>query len=228
LIGDWPTRAGTINRALNGNHEMYSGGRGYFEALTSFFRQSSSCIAMQNTNWLILGLDTAYNDFDLDDAQVAWIKRMVTAAGQRKIILCSHHQPFSALDAQGPNLQAALGELLDKQRITAWFWGHEHRLVVYEPHLTWGVKGRCMGHGGFPAFRDTAIGAGGDIYQWIYMRSRPYAPEALVFDGPNFWVRADPDKYSPHGYLFLELDGDKAWETYRTPDNVAISERWQL
>src|SRR5258708_23211835 len=88
LIGDWPTRVGTINRALNGNHEMYSGGKGYFEALTSFFGQSSSCIALQNTNWLILGLDTAYNDFDLDGAQVAWVKSMVAAAESRNAILC--------------------------------------------------------------------------------------------------------------------------------------------
>jgi hypothetical protein len=228
LIGDWPSRPGTINRALNGNHEMYSGGKGYFEALTSFFQQSSSCFAMQSTHWLILGIDTSYNDFDLDPAQVAWIKKMVAAAGTRQVILCSHHQPFSALDDQGPKLQVALSELLDKQRITAWFWGHEHRLVVYEPHQKWGVKGRCVGHGGFPADRDTAIGAGGNVYKWIHMQSRPHAPEALLLDGPNFWVTAKPDEYSPHGYLFLELDGSRAWETYRTPDNVAVSERWSL
>src|ERR1039458_592619 len=30
LVGNWPQRpAGTINRALNGNHEMYSGGKAY-------------------------------------------------------------------------------------------------------------------------------------------------------------------------------------------------------
>jgi Calcineurin-like phosphoesterase len=228
LIGEWPTRRGTINRALNGNHEMYSGGKGYFEALTSFFQQSSSCFAMQNTQWLILGLDTSYTDFDLDQAQVAWVRKMVAAAGTRQLIICSHHQPFSALDDQGPKLQVALSDLLDHQRMTAWFWGHEHRLVVYEPHQKWGVKGRCIGHGGFPADRDTKIGAGGNVYKWIHMQSRPHAPEALLLDGPNFWVTAKPDEYSPHGYLFLELDGKKAWETYRTPDNIAVSERWAL
>src|SRR5262249_44219060 len=42
LIDDRPLRGGaTINRALNGNHEMYSGGVGYFAALTSFFKQSA-------------------------------------------------------------------------------------------------------------------------------------------------------------------------------------------
>jgi calcineurin-like phosphoesterase family protein len=228
LIGDWPARPNAINRTLNGNHEMYSGGKGYFEALQSFFKQSSSCFAMQNANWLILGLDTSYTDFDLDAAQVAWVKRMVAAAGTRQVILCSHHQLFSALDDQGPKLQVAMSELLEKQRITAWFWGHEHRLVVYEPHHRWGVKGRCVGHGGFPSFRDTDIGAGGNVYKWIHMQSRPHAPEALLLDGPNFWVTEKPGLYSPHGYLFLELAGKKAWETYRSPDNVGVSERWQL
>jgi predicted phosphodiesterase len=228
LVADWPARANAINRALNGNHEMYSGGNGYFDALTSFFKQSSSCFAMQNANWLIIGIDSAYTDNDIDPAQVAWVKTLVAAAGRRKVILCSHHQPFSALDTQGPKLQAALLDLLEAQRITAWFWGHEHRLVVYEPHLTWGVKGRCIGHGGFPSSRDTSIGGGGNIYQWIHLHARPHAPEALVLDGPNFWVTASPTQYSPHGYLFLELDGAKAFETYRTPDNIGVSERWQL
>ena len=228
LVGSWPTRPGTINRALNGNHEMYSGGRGYFDALSLFFQQSSSCVALQNTNWLILGLDTAYVDFDLSPAQVQWITQMIAAAGTRKVILCSHHQPFSSLDDQGPNLQAALGPLLDSQRIEAWFWGHEHRLVVYEPHPTWGVKGRCIGHGGFPSDRDTRLGAGGDLYHWIHLKQRPHAPEAMLFDGPNFWVTAAPDKYSPHGFVFLELDGANAWETYRTPDNIGIAPRSKL
>ena len=228
LIGDWPKRPNAINRTLNGNHEMYSGGKGYFEALQTFFNQPSSCFALQNANWLILGLDTSYTDFDLDPGQVAWVKRRVAAAGRRKVILCSHHQPFSALDDQGPKLQVALNELLEQQRITAWFWGHEHRLVLYEPHQRWGFKGRCVGHGGFPAVRDTDVGAGGNVYKWIHMRARPHAPAAQLFDGPNFWVTERPAQFSPHGYLFLELDGRNAWETYRTPDNVGISERLSL
>ena len=229
LVGEWPVRGGAINRALNGNHEMYSGGHGYFRALETFFKQPASCFAMQNSHWLLIGLDTAYRDFDISADQVAWVTRLVAAAGpERKVILFSHHQLFSQLDDQGPNLQAALSPLLEQQRITAWFWGHEHRLVVYEPHPRWAVKGRCVGHGGFPALRDVAIGAGGSVYRWIHMAADLHAPEALLLDGPNFWVTVSPQQYSPHGFLFLEFDGAKAWETYRTPDNIAVSERWAL
>jgi hypothetical protein len=41
-------------------------------------------------------------------------------------------------------------------------------------------------------------------------------------------VTLNPNQYSPNGFLFLEFDGANAWETYRTPDNVAVSERWAL
>jgi len=229
LVGDWPSRGGiTINRSLNGNHEMYSGGHGYFDALGSFFHQPASCFAMQNSNWVLVCLDTAYLDFNLDPAQVAWLKSIADAAGTRKLILFSHHQPFSQLDSQGPHIQEALADLLNKQRIHAWFWGHEHRLVRYDAHSKWGFKGRCIGNGGFPAFRDDLIKPG-NTYVWVDMPARPSGvPAAKVLDGPNFWVAEDPMKYSPHGFVTLEFDGDKVWETYYTPDHISVTARMQL
>lgn len=223
LVGGWPKRPnGTINRALNGNHEMYSGGKGYFEALTAFFQQPASCFALQNSKWILICMDTAYEDFDLDPKQVAWIKATVAAAGSRKLILFSHHQPFSQLDSQGPNLQVALADLLNTQRIHAWFWGHEHRLVLYEPHSKWGFKGRCIGNGGYPGFRDDLPDAHGDIYQWLTLPPQPHAPQARLLDGPNFWVTQDPARFSPHGYVVLDFDGDTVTETYRVPNNIGI------
>jgi len=223
LVGDWPKRpVGTINRSLNGNHEMYSGGKGYFQALQDFFGQPASCFAMQNSNWVLACLDTAYEDFDISKAQVAWLNNIVAAAGTRKLILFSHHQPFSQLDEQGPKLQVALADLLKQQRIHAWFWGHEHRLVLYDPHPLWGLKGRCIGNGGFPAFRDDLPDAHGDLYQWLILPPQPHAPGARLLDGPNFWIPQDPEGFSPHGYVFLEFDGDTVSEIYRTPDNIGL------
>jgi hypothetical protein len=223
LVGNWPKRpAGTINRSLNGNHEMYSGGKGYFQALSSFFQQPASCFALQNSNWILICLDTAYNDFNLDEKQVAWVKGIVKAAGNRKLILFTHHQPFSQLDDQGPNLQIALADLLNTQRIHAWFWGHEHRLVLYDPHPTWGFKGRCIGHGGFPAFRDDLPDADGNVYQWLILPALPQAPRAQLLDGPNFWIPQDPEGFSPHGFVVLDFDGGTVWETYRVPNNIGL------
>jgi len=223
LVGNWPKRpAGTMNRSLNGNHEMYSGGQGYFQALGDFFQQPASCFAMQNSNWILVCLDTAYEDFNLDPKQVAWLKSIVDAAGTRKLILFSHHQPFSQLDNQGPHLQTALTNILNKQRVHAWYWGHEHRLVLYDPHPKWGLKGRCIGHGGFPGFRDDLPDAHGDLYQWLILPAQDNAPKAQLLDGPNFWIPQDTTGFSPHGYVFLEFDGDTLWETYRTPDNIGL------
>lgn len=210
------------------NHEMYSGGHGYFGALASFFQQPASCFAMQNSNWILACLDTAYVDFDIDDTQVAWPQAVVAAAGNRKLILFSHHQPFSQLDSQGPKIQAALHDLLNKQRIHAWFWGHEHRLALYEPHTTWGFKGRCVGNGGFPAFRDELTTTPSPVYQWINLKTAPHAPAAKLLDGPNLWISEDPMRYSPHGFLTLDFDGDQVWETYYTPDKIALTPRMQL
>ena len=110
---------------------MYSGGDGYFQALTNFFDQSASCFALENSSWILICLDTAHEDFDLDLKQVAWMRSILAGAGTRKLLLFYHHQPFSQLDSQGPNLQVALADLLNTQRIHTWFWGHEYRLQIY-------------------------------------------------------------------------------------------------
>lgn len=223
LVGGWPKRPdGTINRALNGNHEMYSGGSGYFQALDDFFHQPASCFALQNAQWILVCLDTSYQDFDLDEKQVAWLKSIVAAAGTRKLILFSHHQPFSQLDDQGPKLQVALADLLQEQRIHTWYWGHEHRLVIYDRHPLWGFSGRCIGHGGFPQLRDHLPHGGGDVYEWLLLPQQPYAPGARLLDGPNFWITQAPQDFSPHGYVFLEFDGNTASEIYRAPNNIGL------
>jgi len=230
LVGDWPKCSSkTVSRTLNGNHEMYSGGQGYFSALFSApFKQPASCFAMQNSKWLLICLDTAYVDFDLDPAQVDWATKLIDSSGGRKVILFSHHQPFSQMDSQGPNLQAALHGLLDQQRIYAWYFGHEHRLMIYEPHSQWGVRARLVGHGGFPEFRDTVEGCGGDEIHFVHLGAKPYAPAAELLDGPNEYISDDPAGYSPHGYVVLDFSDAKAFETYYAPGGETIRGRREL
>ena len=178
---------------------------------------------MQNTNWILACLDTAYKDFDLDAKQVAWLKSIVDAAGTRKLILFSHHQPFSQLDDQGPKLQVALADLLSKQRIHAWFWGHEHRLVIYDPHPIWGLKGRCIGHGGFPDFATIFPKQSGELYQWLILPRAASCCRGAAAGRAEFLDPAGTTgKFSPHGYVFLQFDGDTVWETYRTPNNIGL------
>jgi choline dehydrogenase-like flavoprotein len=65
----WPTRGTLGSFALMGNHEMYSGGFGYFEKflpVLGVFQpqrqpQSASYFCLETDDWLILGLDTGYH-----------------------------------------------------------------------------------------------------------------------------------------------------------------------
>ena len=227
FLDAWPTGAGKVSRALNGNHEMYSGGFAYFEDILPKFKQPSSYFALQNNNWLLIGLDTAHTDHALDTQQVAWLKSVVQKAGQRKVILFSHHQPFSRLDKQGPKLQTALADLFQKKAITAWYWGHEHYCIIYDKHPTFGLLGRCIGHGGIPSPRKIqVIDAPADQrlsgVAWKRLAASPDAPCCLVLDGPNPLVKGEEEKFGPHGYLTLDFDGSKLIERVHLPDGTEI------
>src|SRR5947209_2684410 len=136
---------------------MYSGGDPYFDTILPKFRQPSSYFALQNTHWLLIGLDTAHSDHNLDKRQIAWLNSVLKQKGDRKVILFSHHQPFSRLDKQGLDLQEAMATVLRDKAITAWYWGHEHDCIIYEKDERFGLLGRCIGHGGIPAPRKSKV-----------------------------------------------------------------------
>jgi hypothetical protein len=227
FLDAWPDGAGKLSRALNGNHEMYSGGYTYFDDILPKFEQPSSYFAVQNANWLLVGLDTACSNHALDNQQVAWLKSMVQKAGKRKVVLFSHHQPFSRFDQQGPTLQTALADLLQNNAITAWYWGHEHNCVVYDKHPKFGLLGRCIGHGGIPSPRKTEVlDAPTDRSLngvcWKRLSANADAPPSLVLDGPNPLVTGEEVKFGPHGYLTLDFDGPNLIERVHLPDGTEI------
>lgn len=224
----WPKVAGASNRALNSNHEMYTGGYAYFDMTLKQFGQPASYFAVQNDFWTLVGLDTAYHEHDLTDDQVAWLKSIVAAAGNRKVVLFSHHQPYSLLDNQGPKLTTKLADLLSARRIFAWYWGHEHRCVVYDPHPLWGLQGRCIGHGGYPYFRTAARdlpAVPGQKEVWHRLEAKNMVPGGMVIDGPNPYVQGEEDKYGPHGYASLHFDGGHLTEILRDADGVTLYEK---
>jgi Calcineurin-like phosphoesterase len=216
FLGVWPFRPEAISRAVNSNHEMYSGGWAYFDRILSRFEQASSYFAFQNAHWVLIGLDTGYVDHDLDDEQVAWLNQVITEAGGRNAILFSHHQLYSTLEAQGKKLYPKLTNLLESRRITAWYWGHEHRCALYDPHDVYGLQGRCIGHGGMPQTRKDIRHAPveqtvGDAL-WRRLEPRNLVPGCLILDGPNRDIPGKEEKYAPHGYAVLELQGKRLTE----------------
>ena len=225
----WPRVPNAINRACNSNHEMYSGGEGYFGETLLDFQQPSSTFLLENSHWVLAGLDTAYYDHDLDDDQVQWLDRAVSRLEGRRLVLFSHHQPFSLLASQGPQLQRKLANLLAAGTVHAWYWGHEHLLAIYERHPAWGMHGRCVGHSGFPYFRPhfgeaprIALPEG---MEFRIMPTSGFVPGASILDGPNEYLGDRADKYGPNGYMRLELRGPTLHEVVIAPNGVVLWER---
>ena len=66
----WPVAPGASVRSwsLAGNHDMYSGGHGYYEVLLADprFAQQQQCsyFSLRNDYWQIIGLDSSYKNPD--------------------------------------------------------------------------------------------------------------------------------------------------------------------
>lgn len=196
FLRDWP--AGSSHSwALNSNHEMYSGGHGYFEETLKAFQQPASYFNLQSKDWQIIGLDTGYVDHNLNKEQVEWLSAQLKNRSTKTILLC-HHQLFSAYQTQGDRLEEwpEIKAALTAGKILAWFWGHEHKCVVYESYKN--TKGRCIGHGGLPY----AVPFGNPVHpevpiKWIETRSRPQSPTHGI-----------------QGFALLTIDGSGATVDY--------------
>ena len=235
----WPKRTDAISRALNSNHEMYSGGDAYFDSTLPAFGQDGSYFAYQNANWTLVGLDVAYHDHAIDDEQVDWIEGILRNAGDRKVVLFSHHQLYSSIETeQGSKLWShrKFGAILRSRRIHAWYWGHEHRCVIYQNRdANFGILGRCIGHSGMPQSRTAtselprAEGADYERVDWrackaATVRGNPLS-SAVVLEGPNEYIIGEEENFSPHGYAVLTLDGRHLKEQVLTPTGAVIYEK---
>ena len=232
----WPTNAKAISRALNSNHEMYTGGKAYFEQTLTQFDQKASYFAFQNDHWLLVGLDSAYNDPDwrydkarLTSDQISWLTNLVNNKGSRKLILFTHHQPISWFDIQKGEMNNQLGGLLNDKKIFAWYWGHEHRCILYDKHPNWGFYGRCAGHSGYPYFRDKLGAATVEIekhdMKWRRMPAANLAPSGLILDGPNQYLPGEEEEYGANGYMTLEFRDDRLNEIVHAADGKPLYER---
>jgi hypothetical protein len=161
--------------ALNGNHEMYALGNAYFDRILPRMGpvidgraqgQRASYFCLENEHWRIIALDTGYNsiglpvieyflppDCGLRPEQLDWLRNVVQPRRDdpRGIVLLTHHPYVSRFDRSYPKPARQLAEFLSGPVL--WFWGHEHRIAIYEEVAPAdGVRtfGRCIGHGGMP------------------------------------------------------------------------------
>ena len=193
---------------LTGNHDMYAGGQPYYTVI-DMLGQPASYFCLRNEKWQFIALDTGLHDANpvaqgqptfLEDTEVAWLKHKIGTAGSRKTILLSHHQLYTAYESEKIGGHLANEKLLAQVQdvladVTAWFWGHEHNLVIFKEHLN--VLGRCIGHGAFPVAVDDAPVPSPDV---------PIENVPLGKDSRGGLFQ--------HGYVLLTLDGSAAKVTY--------------
>jgi hypothetical protein len=134
-------------------------------------------------------------------------------------------------NAMGAQLQTHLARQakqenkLEAKRIFAWYWGHEHRCVLYDPHPGWGLHGRCVGHGGFPENRVDLSNAPFSAElgsQWRQIAGRGTIPGAIALDTANLYIPTFETQFSPHGFMRLEFNNNDVTEYVRAPDNSNI------
>jgi hypothetical protein len=214
--------------ALAGNHDIYSGGAGYYGLIKRLnkvpMQQPASffCLRTQDNSWQLLAMDTGQHDYNplsisaaltyVDKEERDWHEARIREF-PGKTILLSHHQLFSAFSQIGPRdvtgklnpVNPELKKTYDQLRgtgkpIVAWFWGHEHNLCVYKPYhdLT---RGRCLGHGAIP----------------VFVQDEPYQKLPGLAVPPSIIAAATLTKTSDiyaHGFAMIALAPGKATIDY--------------
>lgn len=215
LVALWP--AGTVaSFTLDSNHEMYDGARAYFDvalAAPAFAAQGgTSYFALRNAHWLVLGLDTGYHatgemffDGALGADQAAFVAHIAAGAGNRRIVVLSHHEGTDLRGTRPNGLWQEVVQSLGRPP-DAWYWGHAHNGIVYAPLD--GCRIRCVGHGAIP-----------------YGTTRMLAGQASVLWSETMSAHdAETPARVTNGYLRLALDGPALTETLVAEDGAV---RWQ-
>jgi hypothetical protein len=216
LIQIWP-RGSIGSFALNSNHEMYAeGGKPYFEQILKSdvfsLQGGQSFFALENTNWVIVGLDSAYfseykhlyengSISDAKEIQTNFLKAQ--ARKGKKVILMTHHNAL--LDNEGG--KETRRQLWDQvmqcfppgMAPAYWYWGHRHNATVYVPQD--GVRCRCAGHSALPMGHSSLLQSGKDNGNIIWFEDRnakdPQVPVRIL-----------------NGFVSLQIHGDQIIETY--------------
>lgn len=212
---------------LSGNHDMYSGGEGYYDLIAKLnaapFSQSASffCLRSSDKKWQLLAMDTGLHDDNpaqvedavtfLENDEIDWHCERIAEFPGRTILL-SHHQLFSAYSpigsknakgrrsATNPKLLAAFKKMAASEKIAAWYWGHEHTLSIYKPFAGL-ARGRCLGHGSVP----------------VSIKDDIYTPLPDLTETPTLVTPAKLNTRGAvynHGYALLTLRGDKCTAEY--------------
>jgi hypothetical protein len=197
-------------------------------------QQRASFFCLQNDFWLLIGIDTGYNsvgvpvlsqipliknipiiggDCHLEKKHRTWLRTRVAPLGRdRGVMLLSHHQYYSAFDDEYRVPGRQLAEFFG--RPVLWFWGHEHRLAIYEEYgFGKGVRayGRCVGNGGMPV-----------------PLQRPKRERGLKWHDGRRYASFGSDQVGYNGYATLVFERATLAVEYRDLNGTLLAtERWR-
>lgn len=216
LVNLWP-RGSLGSFTLNSNHEMYPGGGPYFNEAVGgpvFNKLQSpfSFFALENSGWIVVGLDSAYNAgvLDLymngslgepDNPQFDFLRAL--ARKNKKVIVLTHHNGFElpGYDAKSPLklFTEITGCFKNVAPPACWYWGHKHAGAVYKPLPQFNnMLCRCAGHAALPWALASEL-QGSTQVEWYEQKNAGDPSDKLrVFNG----------------FALLELDGDNLIETF--------------
>jgi Calcineurin-like phosphoesterase len=210
------SRGNTIGSlALNSNHEMYSGGAAYFDAIGKppfEIQKGCSYFALENDDWIIVGLDSAY----YSDAETVYQNGALFRVGGpqdqldflkdqvekgKKMIILTHHNGLVQDGSSRTDLWTqVMGAFPVDAAPTYWYWGHVHCGACYKPEKNGAaeVRCRCCGHGGLPCAEATEM-AGKPNVVWY---------EKRLANDPEIPLRV------LNGFAMLYLQGPKIDEVF--------------
>lgn len=203
--------------------------------------QWASFFCLENKYWRIIGLDTGYNatGFDwgkmplfeksksirtslrfkpkcqLPDPVLSWLESTINpTADTRGLILLSHHGCHSAFSDWYRVPAQQLARAIHRPAI--WFWGHEHRLAIYDRYRVRGgieAYGRCIGHAGMPVERGKQPDIACPLVAWD---NRRYNNGEDIDAGFN-------------GHANLSFDGPQLHVDHRDlNDDLLFTEDWRV
>lgn len=231
FLRNWPYRneIGPIKGksfSLNGNHEMYSGGDGYFNIVLPALGQKASYFVLRSPKWDFYGLDTAYvgghfhspEDARLN-AQWKWLQNQMDGSVDRKHVFLTHNQPCSANLSEhnaGATLRTQVAELQEGNRrpIEGWFFGHQHKCYIYEDTRL-PYRARLIGHGSFPH----------DIQTEKYPDNDESGNPLMAFAQLKY--RGYPGGVAYSGYVSIDVTNDELHVRYIDEDGeIFHQEGW--
>ena len=224
--------------ALNGNHEMYSGGSPYLDDFlptlgiptTEDRQQLRSYFCLEAPQWRIVAIDTGYNsdagggDCTLPQPLLDWLQNVVNPIGNPKpTVLMSHHQWFSGFgdgDYPKPAQQLAAAGFFKNQQFV-WLWGHEHRLALFYPYKSSGKTplscyARCIGHGGMPLEQASAAFPNEERVQRVEYWDNPDLHPG------RFTKLSDGTLVGTNGYAMMTIQGASLSLEYFDADGSSI------